>query len=201
MKLYYVPGACSLSPHIALHEAGMSFEAIKVSPQTKRLPDGGSYLDINPLGYVPCLELNNGQRMLEGPSIVQHIADQVPEKNLAPANGTHARSELQTWLNFIATELHKGFSPLITPGMPADIKAASLERLKQRFTWLNEQLAGKNFLVGDTFTVADGYCFTITGWAVSAGIDMSHLPHLALHRARVGARPKVQAAMRAEGLI
>ncbi len=201
MKLYYAPGACSLSVHIALHEAGLPFELVKAPTQTKLLPDGSSYLDINPLGYVPCLELPGGERLLEGPAIVQYIADRVPDRNLAPANGTLARYQLQGWLNFVGTELHKGFSPLSTPGLSDEMKTAIRERLIQRFAWLNDQLAGKAYLMGDTFTVADGYAFVVTGWAGMAGIDMSRLTHLALHRARVGARPKVQAAMRAEGLL
>ena len=201
MKLYYSPGACSLSVHIALHESGLAFEAIQAPTNTKTLPDGSSYLDINPLGYVPCLELPDGERLLEGPAIVQYIADQVPRKNLAPPNGTPARYRLQSWLNFIGTELHKGFSPLSTPGLSDEMKTATRERLLHRFTWLNGQLEGKDYLMGDTFTVADGYCFTVTGWAGMAGIDLSQLTHLALYRARVGARPKVQFAMKAEGLI
>ena len=201
MKLYYAPGACSLSVHIALHESGLAFDTIQVATGTKTLPDGSNYLDINPLGYVPCLELPDGERLLEGPAIVQYIADQVPEKNLAPPNGTPARYRLQSWLNFIAMELHRGFAPLLMPDASDALKAATRERLLQRFAWLNGQLDNREYLMGDAFTVADGYAFVITGWAAMAGIDMSRLTHLALHRARVGARPKVQAALRAEGLI
>lgn len=201
MKLYYAPGACSLSVHIALHESGLAFEAVQVATSTKTLPDGSSYLDINPLGYVPCLELPDGERLLEGSAIVQYIADQVPDQHLAPPNGTPARYRLQSWLNFIAMELHRGFAPLLMPDASDALKAATRERLLQRFTWLNGQLDSRDYLTGDTFTVADGYAFVITGWAGRAGIDMSRLTHLALHRARVGARPKVQAAMKAEGLI
>jgi glutathione S-transferase len=201
MKLYYAPGACSLSVHIALHESGLAFDTIQVATSTKTLPDGSHYLDINPLGYVPCLELSDGERLLEGPAIVQYIADQVPEKHLAPPNGTPARYRLQSWLNFIAMELHRGFAPLLMPDASDALKAATRERLLQRFAWLNGQLDNREYLMGDAFTVADGYAFVVTGWAAMAGIDMSRLTHLALHRARIGARPKVQAALRAEGLI
>lgn len=201
MKLYYAPGACSLSVHIALHESGLAFDTIQVATGTKTLPDSSNYLDINPLGYVPCLELPDGERLLEGPAIVQYIADQVPEKHLAPPNGTPARYRLQSWLNFIAMELHRGFAPLLMPDASETLKAATRERLLQRFAWLNGQLDNREYLMGDAFTVADGYAFVVTGWAAMAGIDMSRLTHLALHRARVGARPKVQAALRAEGLI
>ena len=201
MKLYYAPGACSLSVHIALHESGLAFDTIQVATGTKTLPDSSNYLDINPLGYVPCLELPDGERLLEGPAIVQYIADQVPEKHLAPPNGTPARYRLQSWLNFIAMELHRGFAPLLMPDASDALKAATRERLVQRFAWLNAQLDSREYLMGDAFTVADGYAFVVTGWAAMAGIDMSRLTHLALHRARVGARPKVQAALRAEGLI
>ena len=150
---------------------------------------------------MPCLELSDGERLLEGPAIVQYIADQVPEKHLAPPNGTPARYRLQSWLNFIAMELHRGFAPLLMPDASDALKAATRERLLQRFAWLNGQLDNREYLMGDAFTVADGYAFVVTGWAAMAGIDMSRLTHLALHRARVGARPKVQAALRAEGLI
>jgi glutathione S-transferase len=145
--------------------------------------------------------LDSGEGLREGPAIVQYIADQAPEKNLAPANGTLARYQLQSWLNFISTELHKGFSPLFTPGMPDEAKAMAKERLMQRLTWIDGELAGKQYLMGDTFTVADGYLFTVTNWPAMIGIDLSALTNLGLYRARVGARAGVQAAMKAEGLI
>lgn len=201
MKLYYSPGACSLSVHIALHEAGLAHEAVKAPTKTKILPDGSDYRLINPLGYVPYLMLDSGEGLREGPAIVQYIADQVPEKNLAPANGTMARYQLQSWLNFISTELHKGFSPLFTPGMPDEAKAMAKERLLQRLAWVDGELAGKQYLMGDTFTVADGYCFTVTNWPAMIGVDISGFTNLGLYRARVGARAGVQAAMKAEGLI
>ncbi|MCW5669412.1 MAG: glutathione transferase GstA [Hydrogenophaga sp.] len=201
MKLYYSPGACSLSPHIALHEAGLAFEAIPAPTKTHQLPDGTDYYTINPLGYVPLLELDSGERLREGPAIVQYIADQVPQKNLAPANGTMARYHLQEWLNFIGTEVHKGFSPLFNPATPDEVKATTKERLGQRLKWVDSQLAGKQYLLGNDYSVADGYLFTVTNWAPRVGVDITGLANLAAYRARVGARPAVQAAMKAEGLI
>jgi glutathione S-transferase len=201
MKLYYSPGACSLSPHIALLEAGLPFEAIAAPTKTHQLPDGSDYYKVNPLGYVPYLVLDSGEGLREGPAIVQYIADQAPEKNLAPANGSLARYQLQSWLNFIGTELHKGFSPLFTPGMPDEAKQLAKNRLTQRLTWLDGELASKTYLMGETFTVADGYLFTVTNWAKPVGLDISGLSHLAAYRGRIAARPAVQAAMKAEGLI
>ena len=201
MKLYYSPGACSLSAHIALQESGLAFEAIAAPTKTHQLPDGTDYYTINPLGYVPLLQLDNGEKLREGPAIVQYVADQVPAKNLAPANGTMARYRLQEWLTFIGTELHKGFSPLFNPAMPAEAKQISKDRLTQRLAWVDGELANKSYLMGDTFTVADGYLFTVTNWTVPTGIDISALANLQAFRARVAARPAVQAAMKAEGLL
>ena len=201
MKLYYSPGACSLSPHIALHEAGLTFQAIPAPTKTHKLPDGTDYYTINPLGYVPLLELDDGTRLTEGPAIVQYIADQVPAKNLAPANGTLDRYKLQSWLTFIGTEVHKGFSPLFNPATPEDYKPQVKERLLSRLRWVNEQLEGKQYLMGDTFTVADGDLFTVTNWTKPTGLDISGLTTLNAYRDRVGARPAVQAAMKAEGLL
>ena len=201
MKLYYSPGACSLSPHIALHEAGLAFEAVKAPTKTHQLDDGTDYYTINPLGYVPLLELDDGTRLREGPAIVQYIADQVPDKKLAPPNGTMARYQLQSWLNFIGTELHKGFSPLFNPAMPDEAKTLSKERLLGRLKWLDGELAGKTYLMGEDFTVADGYLFVVTNWAKPMGIDLSPYPNLVAYRGRVAARPAVQAAMKHEGLL
>ena len=201
MKLYYSPGTCSLSPHITLHESGLKFEHVLAPTKTHKLADGTDYYTINPLGYVPLLELDNGTRLSEGPAIVQYIADQVPDKNLAPANGTVARAQLQGWLNFIATELHKGFSPLFNPATPADYKTIAIERLLSRLKWVDGELAGKQYLMGDSFSVADPYLFTVTNWAPKVGVDISTLSHLGAYRARVAARPAVQAAMKEEGLI
>jgi glutathione S-transferase len=201
MKLYYSPGACSLSPHIAMYEAGLPFTAVKAPTKTHKLDDGTDYYTINPLGYVPYLVLDDGKTLHEGPAIVQYIADQAPGKNLAPANGTWERYKLQEWLTFIGTELHKGFSPLFNPATPDDVKTASKERVLGRLTWVDGELAGKQFLMGDGFTVADGYLFTVTGWSKHVGLDISALPNLGAYLGRVAARPAVQAAMKAEGLI
>jgi glutathione S-transferase len=201
MKLYYSPGACSLSPHITLHESGLAFEAIPAPTKTHKLPDGTDYYTINPLGYVPLLELDDGTRLREGPAIVQYVADQVPQKNLAPANGTLARYRLQEWLTFIGTELHKGFSPLFNPAMPQEAKDIAKERLASRLKFVDGELAGKQYLMGDHFSVADGYLFTVTNWAKPTGMDLSGLPNLLAFRDRMAARPAVQAAMKAEGLL
>ncbi|CAN7152961.1 glutathione transferase GstA [Acidovorax sp. LjRoot74] len=201
MKLYYSPGACSLSPHIALHEAGLAYTPVLASTKSHKLQDGTDYYTINALGYVPLLELDSGERLREGPAIVQYIADQVPDKQLAPANGTLARYRLQEWLTFIGTELHKGFSPLFNPATPEEYKPMVRERLLQRLQWVDSQLAGKQYLMGDQFTVADGYLFTVTNWTQPTKLDISGLANLAAHRERVGARPAVQAAMKAEGLL
>ena len=201
MKLYYSPGACSLSPHIALEEAGLKYEAIAAPTKTKVLPDGSDYRKINPLGYVPYLVLDDGTGLSEGPAIVQYIADQAPAKKLAPPNGTLARYQLQSWLNFIGTEIHKGFGPLFNPAMPEPVKAAAIERLLGRLQWVNDQLAGKTWLMGQDFSVADGYLFVTTNWAAAMKIDLSPYANLLAWRQRVAARPAVQAAMRAEGLL
>ena len=201
MKLYYSPGACSLSPHIALQESGLAFEAIAAPTKTHKLPDGTDYYTINPLGYVPLLVLDDGRQVREGPAILQYIADQVPAKQLAPANGTFERYKLQEWLNFIGTELHKGFSPLFTPGMPDEAKTIAKTRLSSRLQWVDGELAKSAYLMGDAFTVADGYLFTVAGWSKHVGLDISGLANLGAFMARVGTRPAVQDAMRAEGLI
>ena len=201
MKLYYSPGACSLSPHIALREAGLEFTLVRASTKTHQLDDGTDFYRINPLGYVPVLELDGGERLREGPAIVQYIADQAPDKQLAPANGTLARYQLQEWLNFIGTEVHKGFSPLFNPATPADYKAICKDKLGQRLQWINDQLQDGGYLMGAQFTVADGYLFTTTNWAKPMGIDLSHLDKLVAYRQRTSERPAVVAAMKAEGLI
>ena len=201
MKLYYSPGACSLSPHIALHEAGLAFTPVLASTKSHKLQDGTDYYGINPLGYVPLLELDDGTRLREGPAIVQYIADQVPLKMLAPVNGSLQRYRLQEWLTFIGTEIHKGFSPLFNPATPEEYKTMAREKLLQRLQWVDSQLADKQYLMGDQFTVADGYLFTVTNWTQPTNLDISGLTHLAAYRDRVGARPAVQAAMKAEGLL
>ena len=201
MKLYYSPGACSLSAHIALQEAGLAFTPMLASTKSHKLQDGTDFYSINPLGYVPVLELDDGTRLREGPAIVQYIADQVPLKMLTPQNGTLQRYRLQEWLNFIGTELHKGFSPLFNPATPEEYKAIARERLQQRLQWVDNQLAGKQYLMGDQFTVADGYLFTVTNWTKPTNLDIAGLSHLVAYRERVAARPAVQAAMKAEGLV
>jgi glutathione S-transferase len=201
MKLYYSPGACSLSPHIVLREAGLAFEPVLASTKSHKLQDGTDYYSINPLGYVPMLELDDGTRLREGPAIVQYIADQVPTKNLAPANGTLPRYRLQEWLTFIGTEIHKGFSPLFNPAMPEEGKKISRDRLASRFEWVNTELAGKTYLMGEHFSVADAYLFTVTNWAKLMDIDLAPYPNLVALRERVAARPAVQEAMKAEGLL
>ena len=201
MKLYYSAGACSLSPHIALEEAGLKYEAISAPTKTKLLPDGSDYRKVNPLGYVPYLVLDDGSGLREGPAIVQYIADQAPAAKLAPPNGTLARYQLQSWLNFISTELHKGFSPLFNPAMPAEAKKISVERLHERLKWVDGELAGKHWLMGADFTVADAYLFTVTNWAKPLQIDLAPFSHLTAWRERVAARPAVQRAMKAEGLL
>lgn len=201
MKLYYSPGACSLAPHIVLHETGLDFSAEMASTKTHLLKDGTDYFSINPLGYVPLLVLNDGTQLSEGPAILQFIADQAPDKQLAPANGSMARYQLQSLLNFIATELHKGFAPLFNPATPTDYKPAVIEKLHARMAWIDGQLAGKTYLMGDTFTAADAYLFTVARWGTYVKVDLSGLAHLSAHRARVAARPAVQAALRAEGLL
>jgi glutathione S-transferase len=201
MKLYYSPGACSLSPHIVLKEAGLAFEAIAAPTKTHKLLDGTDYYTINPLGYVPYLVLDDGRTLHEGPAIVQYIADLVPGKQLAPANGSWERYKLQEWLNTIGTELHKGFSPLFTPDMPEEAKAMAKTRLVSRLTWVDGELAGKTYLMGDTFTVADAYLFVVAGWGKHVGVDTSGLANLSGFMARVAARPAVQEALRAEGLL
>ncbi|MDO5653536.1 MAG: glutathione transferase GstA [Brachymonas sp.] len=201
MKLYYSPGTCSLSPHIVLQETGLPHELVLTSIRSRKLADGSDFLAINPLGYVPLLELDDGTRLTEGPAIVQYLADQAPDKQLAPANGTLARYQLQSWLNYISTELHKGFSPLFNPAMPEEAKRLAVERLGSRLQHINDTLANKPYLMGEQFTVADVYLFVVSNWAEPTKIDLSPYPHLQAFRSRVAARPAVQAAMKAEKLI
>ena len=201
LKLYYSPGACSLSPHIVLREAGLPFELALASTKTHKLADGTDYYTINPKGYVPLLELADGQRLSEGPVIVQYLADQVPASQLAPPAGTMARYRLMEWLNFITSELHKGFSPLFNPATPEEYKQLARTRLAERLAWVDGQLEGKDYLMGETFTVADAYLFTVAGWGKYVGLDISGLARLSGYMGRVAARPAVQAALKAEGLV
>jgi len=201
MKLYYSPGACSLSPHIALREAGLAFEPVLASTKSHQLQDGTDYYGINPLGYVPVLELDDGTRLREGPAIVQYIADQVPLKNLAPANGTLPRYRLQEWLTFIGTEIHKTYSPIFNPAMPEEGKKIFRDKLVSRYGWVNGQLEGKDWLMGEQFSVADGYFFAVTRWAKPMNIDLSGAPNVLAHHERVAARPAVREALQHEGLL
>jgi glutathione S-transferase len=201
MKLYYSPGACSLAPHIVLREAGLPFTPVRVSTKTHQLADGTDYRTINPKGYVPLLEMDDGERLGEVPVIVQYIADQVPAQRLAPPAGTMARYRVMEWLNFITSELHKSFSPLFDKDFPEDAKALIRNRLGERLAWVDRQLEGKAYLTGETFTVPDAYLFVIAGWGKYVGVPTDHLPHLSAFMARMAARPAVQEAMKAEGLI
>jgi glutathione S-transferase len=201
MKLYYSPGACSLSPHIALREAGIDAELIKVDTKAHTYAAGSDYYAINGRGYVPALALDDGQVLTEGPAIVQYIADRNPGSRLAPAAGTIERYRLQEWLNFVTSELHKQFSPLFAADTPAEYKTIVKRKIAKRFDWLAGQLAGKDYLMGRQFTVADGYLFTILRWTKFVGIDLAGWPVLAAYEKRVAARPKVREALVAEGLL
>lgn len=201
MKLFYTSGACSLSPHIVLREAGLSFELEKVDIRAKKTEHGADYFGVNPKGYVPALQLDEGGLLTEGPAIVQYLADKVPEKKLAPANGTLERYRLQELLNFISTELHKGYSPLFNPAFPEEGKQIYRERLGQRYKLVEGMLAAKGpYLLGENFTVADAYFFTVTNWAPTVKVNLESFPAVLAYQARVAARPSVQAAMKAEGL-
>lgn len=201
MKLYFSPGACSMSPHIALREAGLSFDMVKVDLGTKRTADGIDFKTINPKGYVPVLQLDDGSVLTEGPAIVQYIAEQAPASKLAPAAGTLERYRLMEWLNYITSEMHKSFSPLFNPKASDELKAMVRDALAQRFDYLSSQLQGKSYLMGETFTVADGYLFTVLGWTKPTQIDLSKWPVLSNYTKLVAARPAVRAAMQAEGLV
>lgn len=201
MKLYFSPGACSLSPHIVLREAGIQAELVKVDTKTHKLADGSDYYAINPKGYVPLLELDDGQRLSEGPVIVQYIADHAPASGLAPATGTMERYRLQEWLNFITSELHKQFGPLFAADTPEEYKQILKGKISKRFDWVSEQLAGEDYLLGKRFSVADAYLFVMLHWTKFVGIDLTKWPVLLAYQARIAARPKVQEALAAEGLI
>ncbi len=201
MKLYYSPGACSLSPHIALLEAGLPYDLVKVDLKAKKLENGDDYLAINPKGQVPALGLDSGALVTEGPVIVQYIADQAAAKNLAPANGSDARRQLQEYLGFINGELHKNFSPLFQPVFDDEVKGFFKTRLMGKFKYLDGQLAGKDYLMGKDFSVADGYLFVMLKWADRMSIDLSEFKNLMTYKDRVAARPQVQAALEKEGLM
>lgn len=202
MKLYYSPGACSLSPHIVACEAELPVELVKVDLQSKRTESGEDFRLINPNGYVPVLILDDGNKLTEGPAIVQYLADQAPAKNLAPLAGTFERYQLQQWLNFISTEIHKGgFGPLFNPATPEAAKQQAIDTLTLRLESVAQQLSTKTFLLGEHFTVADAYLFVTLGWGKYVNFDISRWPVLADYTAKIAARPAVQRAMKEEGLI
>lgn len=200
MKLFYSPGACSLSPHIVLLESGVPFTKERVDLRSKKTEQGSDYLAVNPKGAVPALQLDNGTVLTEGAVITQYIADQKPESALAPRAGTIERYRLMEILNYIATEVHKGFSPLFNPKASSDWKEAALAALSAKFDWLSGFLGAKPYLLGDGFSVADAYLFTVLNWSPRVGIDLKKWPILSAYHARVAQRPKVQEAMKAEGL-
>ena len=201
MKLYYSPAACSLSPHIAAREAGLPLDLVKVNLDTHRTADGADFYAINPKGYVPFLVRDDGTTLSEGPAIVQYLADRAPAAGLAPAPGTPERYRLQEWLNYLSTEIHKGMGSLFDAEMPDTYKAVIKARVGRRFDFLAGALEANPYLMGEHFTVADGYLFTLLGWTRWLGIDLAQWPVLAAYAARIGARPKVVEALRAEGLL
>ncbi len=200
MKLFYAPGACSLSPHIILREGGFTFTLEKVDIRTKKTEAGADFLTINPKGYVPALQLDDGSLLTEGPAIVQFLADQVPDKKLAPASGTLERYRLQEALNYISTELHKGFSPLFNPAFPEEGKQLTRERLALRLGHMDAQLANQPFVLGAQFSVADAYLYTVLNWSRHTKVDLEPFAALRAFHGRVADRPAVQEALKAEGL-
>jgi glutathione S-transferase len=201
MKLYYFMGACSLSPHIVMRELGLPVTLVKVDSKTKKLEGGADYLAINSKGTVPTLQLDDGRVLTEGPAIVQYLADLKPDSGLAPRAGTFERYQLMEILNYLTSEVHKTFTPLFNPASSADMKEAAVANLSKKFDWLSNFLGTKNFLMGDHFTVADAYLFTLLGWTHYVKIDLGKWPVLAAFSARVAQRPKVHEAMKAEGLV
>ena len=200
MKLFYSPGACSLSPHIVLLEAGLPFTIEKTDLKTKKTETGSDYYAINSKGAVPALQLDDGRVLTEGPAIVQYLADQKPESGLAPRAGTFERYQLMEMLNYITSEVHKGYSPLFNPKISADWKASALANLGKKLDWLSGFLGSKTFLMGTAFTVADAYLFTVLRWSEHVGVDLGKWPVLTAYRSRVAQRPAVQEALKAEGL-
>jgi len=200
MKLYYAPGACSLSPHIALCESGLDFEIEKVDLRAKRTESGADYWLINPKGSVPALVLDRGEMLTEGPAIVQYVADLAPDKQLAPPAGDMARYHLMEWLNFITAEIHKPFSTLFNPKAPEECKAMARTALEQKFDYIERILSNRPFVTGAGFTVVDGYLLVMARWAKSLRFDLARWPHLLGWEQSVLQRPKVQEALSAEGL-
>ncbi|MDI1263278.1 MAG: glutathione transferase GstA [bacterium] len=201
MKLYYSPGACSLSPHIALLEAGLPYDLVKVDLRAKKLENGDDFLKVNPKGQVPALALDSGELVTEGPVIIQMIADKAAHKGLAPVHGSAERYKLLEWLNFITAELHKNFGPMFSPVLNDEAKAFFKDRVMGKFKYVDGALAGKDYVMGKEFSVADAYLFTMISWADRLKFDISDLPNLVAYKARVGARPKVQEALTKEGLL
>ena len=201
MKLYYAPGACSLSPHIALLEAGLPYDLVKVDLWAKTLENGDDYLKVNPKGQVPALALDSGELVTEGPVIIQLIADKAGNNDLAPARDSAERYKLLEWLNFITTELHKNFSPLFQPVIPDEVKNFFKDRLTAKFKFIDGELAGRDYLLGKQFSVADGYLFVMLAWADRMKLDLSGFSNLSSYKARIAARPKVQEALAKEGLL
>jgi glutathione S-transferase len=201
MKLYFAPGACSLSPHIVLREAGQTFVLVPVDLKEKKTKDGKDFSKINPKGQVPTLETKDGDIITEGPAIVQYVGDQAPASKVMPACGSKERYKVQEWLNFITSELHKNFSPLFRPTTPDAYKQIAKENLTGRFKLIDEQLAGRQYLLGDTFTAPDAYLYVMTRWAQRLEFDLGQWPNVKAFAARVEARPKVQEALKAEGLL
>lgn len=201
MKLFYSSGACSLSPHIVAREAGIALELQKVDLKTKTIRAQGDYFAINPKGYVPALQLDSGELLTEGPVIVQYLADLKPQSGLAPPAGTLPRYRLQEMLGYINSELHKTYSSLYNPATPAETRSEREAYLRRRYGVIEKQLEGRKYLLGDSFTPADAYLFTVTNWAQMVKFDLAEFPHLRAYQERMAARPAVQAAMRAEGLI
>jgi glutathione S-transferase len=202
MKLYYSPGACSLSPHIALLEAGLPYDLVKVDLRAKKLENGDDYLKVNPKGQVPALSLDTGELVTEGPVIVQIIADRVRDRNLAPGKDSAERYKLLEWLNYITTELHKNLGPLFSPLLSDDAKVFFKDRAMGKFKYVETQLGDRDYLMGKQFTVADGYLFTMLMWATERlDFDLSGLPKLLAYKARIATRPKVKEALTKEGLL
>jgi glutathione S-transferase len=200
MKLYFSTGACSLSPRIVLMEAGIPFTDEKVDLKSKKTASGADFFSINSKGSVPALELDDGQVLTEGSAIVQYLADLKPDSGLAPRAGSFERYRLMEILNYITSEMHKGFSPLFKADTPADVRKVAVDILGKKFDWLSAHLAGKKFLMGETFTVADAYLFTVLRWSGPVHVDLARWPVLTAYVARVGERPKVKEALHAEGL-
>ena len=201
MKLYYSPGACSLAPHIVLREAGQAFTLRKVDTAKHVTAVGEDYYTINPKGMVPILELDDGSRLSEGPVIAQFIADRAGASTLMPPAGSIERYRVMEWQNYITSELHKSFTPLFNPELDAAAKQTLSTVLRKKLEWVDGQLSGQDFLTGNAFTAADAYLFTVAGWGKYAGVDIGGLANLSAYLDRVAARPAVQAALKAEGLL